>query len=335
MSANACPVEHRQSRIGAGIILLQRLAERRVNLNSFLASNGLNPALFEDPDNTIPFAKNVQLYKAAAQATGCDGIAALTGLSAGFSQLGPLGVEMRKAASVFAALKIAENAFCLQAREAKLIITTANDAIDINYIIVDNNIRTVGHISSGVLSYVCSVMKEMCGPKCRPIFAALPLREPLDKGPFIEAFCKNIRFDSHRALVRFDKIWMNETPLNFILNPHATALFTCDDGLLEAVKTACIRTSLMGSLPTVPFIAKTLGLSERTLSRRLSEVGTSFQDIRQMSTFGAAIKLLNDTDLSVTNIALAIGYSDVAAFSRSFRLWAGYPPTEVRQRSPK
>ncbi|MDP2355720.1 MAG: AraC family transcriptional regulator ligand-binding domain-containing protein [Beijerinckiaceae bacterium] len=333
MSANACPIEQRQSRIGAGILLLQRLAERRVNLASFLAYNGLDAALFEDPDNTIPFAKNVQLYKAAAQATGCDGIAALTGLSAGFSQLGPLGVEMRKAASVFAALKIAENAFCLQASGAKLIITAANDAIDINYIIIDSNITTAGHISSGVLSYVCSVMIEMCGPKCRPIFVALPLKAPLDKGPFIEAFCKNIQFNSHRALVRFDAKWMNRAPINLILGPNLTAPFVCDDGLLAAVKIKCIQTSLAGSLPTIPVIAKTLGLSERTLSRRLGEFGTNFQDIRQVSAFDASIQLLNDTDLSVTNIALALGYSEVAAFTRAFRLWAGYPPNEVRQRS--
>jgi AraC-like DNA-binding protein len=78
-------------------------------------------------------------------------------------------------------------------------------------------------------------------------------------------------------------------------------------------------------------VARTLAVSQRTLSRRLADEGTSFRtildDLRQES----ACALLQDRSLSIGDVAFFLQYSEPAAFNRSFRRWTGRTPRAFRQ----
>lgn len=78
-------------------------------------------------------------------------------------------------------------------------------------------------------------------------------------------------------------------------------------------------------------IGKALGVSRRTLSRRLSEEGTSFRAIVDDVRREFACALLHDRDSSIADIAFFLQYSEPAAFNRSFRRWTGRTPTEFRK----
>jgi len=79
-------------------------------------------------------------------------------------------------------------------------------------------------------------------------------------------------------------------------------------------------------------IARQLRMQERTLNRRLSECGTSFEAIRDEVRRDLAFRYLARDDLSLTEIAGRLGYSELAVLSRSCRRWFGAPPGQVRQR---
>jgi AraC-like DNA-binding protein len=78
-------------------------------------------------------------------------------------------------------------------------------------------------------------------------------------------------------------------------------------------------------------LAKALGVSRRTFSRRLAEEGTSFRDLLDdvRREFGSA--LLQDRSLSIADVAFFLQYSEPAAFNRSFRRWTGRTPSEFRR----
>lgn len=78
-------------------------------------------------------------------------------------------------------------------------------------------------------------------------------------------------------------------------------------------------------------VAAGLGLSTRTLHRRLSELGTTFGDEVGQMRVEAAKALLADTDTPITRIALDLGCSSLSTFSTLFRKWAGTTPTEYRK----
>jgi AraC-like DNA-binding protein len=79
-------------------------------------------------------------------------------------------------------------------------------------------------------------------------------------------------------------------------------------------------------------VARKLGLSERTLARRLCLEGLRFADVRQRLRSDLAKRHLADKDLSVSKIAWFLGYQHVGAFSNAFKRWTGMAPRTFRHK---
>jgi len=81
---------------------------------------------------------------------------------------------------------------------------------------------------------------------------------------------------------------------------------------------------------TADSLAKALAMSRRTLTRRLSEEGTSFRAILDDVRAELARALLQDPNLSIADVAFFLQYSEPPAFHRSFRRWTGQTPQSYR-----
>ncbi|WP_303509653.1 AraC family transcriptional regulator [Agarivorans sp. 1_MG-2023] len=82
---------------------------------------------------------------------------------------------------------------------------------------------------------------------------------------------------------------------------------------------------------SIDVVAKQLGLSTRTLQRRLSEKQLNFSKLVDDEKQTLALNLLADTHLSVAQVALKLGYDDPSNFHRSFRRWFSFTPSFYRQ----
>ena len=78
-------------------------------------------------------------------------------------------------------------------------------------------------------------------------------------------------------------------------------------------------------------IARKLGVSQRTLARRLSSEGLTFATVLQRLKSDLAKRHLADETLSISEIAWLLGYRDVSAFTHAFKRWTGRAPTAIRQ----
>ena len=85
------------------------------------------------------------------------------------------------------------------------------------------------------------------------------------------------------------------------------------------------------SVLTLDAAATALAVSRRTLTRRLTEEGTSFRNILDEVRCDFARALLQDPSLSIGDIAFFLQYSEPAAFHRSFRRWTGRTPQAFRE----
>jgi AraC-like DNA-binding protein len=83
--------------------------------------------------------------------------------------------------------------------------------------------------------------------------------------------------------------------------------------------------------PRMRSTATALGVSTRTLQRRLAENGLSFESLLRTERLRMAMRSLERTDARVLDIALDLGYSDHAHFTRAFRRWTGLTPLEYRR----
>ena len=94
-----------------------------------------------------------------------------------------------------------------------------------------------------------------------------------------------------------------------------------------------LRRSLAGKRPTVQDVAEELGLSVRTLQRRLSESKVSFQGLLEDVRKELAHLYLRQASVEFNEVAFLLGYEDANSFFRAFQEWEGLTPTEWRRRT--
>ena len=103
-----------------------------------------------------------------------------------------------------------------------------------------------------------------------------------------------------------------------------------DDNSLEHRVRIEVSQALSDGIPTVSTIAKRLGMSPRTLQRRLAKTGHSYQQLIDEARRQLAEKLLRRTEYSLQEVAFLTGFSEQSAFNRAFKRWAGQTPRSFR-----
>jgi AraC-like DNA-binding protein len=78
-------------------------------------------------------------------------------------------------------------------------------------------------------------------------------------------------------------------------------------------------------------VARQLGMSPRSLTRRLTEEGTTFGEILEQLRQRLASRYLADDRMSVQQIAWLLGYSEVGAFNHAYKRWTGTAPGRTRR----
>lgn len=87
----------------------------------------------------------------------------------------------------------------------------------------------------------------------------------------------------------------------------------------------------MGAFPSIEAAARKIGMSGRTLRRKLNGLGTSYQGEIEQLRREFAILYLSKSQRSITEIALKLGYSDSSSFSKAFKNWTGESPSDYRK----
>lgn len=101
-------------------------------------------------------------------------------------------------------------------------------------------------------------------------------------------------------------------------------------GVLDALEFAL--TQGQGANPLlIERTARRLGMSSRTLQRRLRASGTSFSDLLQRKREFCAIDMLCEGRRPLAEIADALGFSEHSAFTRAFKRWTGTSPASFRK----
>ena len=92
-----------------------------------------------------------------------------------------------------------------------------------------------------------------------------------------------------------------------------------------------IKDALPSGIPSIAQLCELMGMSNRTLTRRLSEGGTTFRDLVHNTQKEISFELLKDPSRNIGEIAFETGFSDQSAFNRAFKKWTGKSPLEYRK----
>jgi AraC-like DNA-binding protein len=139
--------------------------------------------------------------------------------------------------------------------------------------------------------------------------------------------------------------------LEFSNNALAVPLATADPKLLAALQPFCDmaakeRSTAVGTSRAVveneverllphgkakkQAIAKALGMSTRTLSRRLDDEGTTYDEVVDQLRRSLALQYIREPGISLAQIAWLLGYEEATSFNHAFKRWTGGSPSAVR-----
>jgi AraC-like DNA-binding protein len=91
-----------------------------------------------------------------------------------------------------------------------------------------------------------------------------------------------------------------------------------------------VQRLLVTGYPKIERVAWEVGISRRTLQRRLATAGMSYSSLVNRIRYMLAAKSLEDHSVSISSIATAVGFANHSGFSRAFHRWAGVTPRQYR-----
>lgn len=310
-----------------------------VDADALLALVGLDPAAPWDPAQMVPAERYYDmLERIARQIDGTD-LPLRTGASMRLDDYGALGLAFKAATTLGAAHARVERYArlwtsvveyeCRPARGGTLfILHRAGD-------------RRLGMRLSNeaTLASALALAREVCPEPLSPLEVHLRHPAPRSTAAHEDWFGCPVRFDADLDAILYDDAAMarpnilGDAGLSGYLAGHLEADLTAltRDPALVAEARAAIAQALSEGVPKVADIARGLGLSARSLHRRLADHGLNFQTLTEDTRRELAQGLLKDRRHSLAEIAFLTGFSEQSAFTRAFKRWVGTTPASYRR----
>jgi AraC-like DNA-binding protein len=303
-----------------------------IALAPLLAEVGLPPDSFRDPENRVPVDRLLHLAARCAEAANCPHFGLLLAEPVGPLALGePLARLLGGALSVERALRGLTMNLHLNGEAVVPALTIDAGSARFSVTPYALHVRGTDQLEDFVLAFVANLLRVLCGPRWAPARVTFARREPANRRPHDAFFKAPLGFSAPINSVIFDPSWLPRRPEplapGLAAPPPLPAVVDLDIAI--RARRAVIG-GLVQGIVGVDSVASAVGLSKRTLNRRLAERGTSTKDLIADVRIQIAQQLMRDTDLTIADIAATTCYSDAASFSRAFSAKVGRPPAAWR-----
>ena len=193
--------------------------------------------------------------------------------------------------------------------------------------------------NEATLASVVSIAREVAATPFTPL--AVEIRHPAPGAADLhqQHFGCPVTFDAGRDAIHLSRRALSEPNRqgdeSFVrffdqaLEQAVEALY--DPPALDVAVSREISQALSGGVPRITTIAGSLGMSGRTLQRRLAAEGRSFQSLVEEARHRLAERLLGSTSYPIADVSFLTGFSEQSAFNRAFRRWTGQTPGHFRQ----
>lgn len=282
----------------------------------------------------IPLAEFVAILEAAAPHYREGPLGWVAGERYEFRQLGDVGNAILSSSTLGTALQRFADYFALVQDAAEFEVRTANGTVSICYRILAPEIWPRQHDALFTLSIIGQLLRRARGFDWRSVQIALEGDDPALTAALRQRTGVPCTDKSETNVIRFPAaaLALPLTTREDVIPPDYKAL-NRDLAQKRRAMSVELRVQtevyrLLGAdLPDQERIASNLGMSTRTLRRRLAETNRSFQDIVYKCRMQqAAHEFRWRRNVSIAHTALRLGYSEHSALTRAFRKWSGVSP---------
>jgi AraC-like DNA-binding protein len=296
-------------------------------------------ASLDDPDFRYPHRRWVELWVEVERLSGdpCVGLHAAERLPGDHFDL--FDYLMASSENLGAGLERFERYFAVVSTGVAHRLREAGELVHLERHYAPDAVTRVPHPAEFAFACVVLRTRPLAQASFRPHSVRFAHRAPASAGEHRRIFGCPVTFDAEVSAIAFHRQSLSipmQSPrpeLCRLLDAHAQGLLQRlppQGDLLDLARRVMVE-ELRGGDPELGPVARKLGVSGRTLQRRLREAGTSHQLLLDEVRRDLALRYLRDASLAVTEVAFLLGFSDVSNFYRAFRRWTGGTPLEYRK----
>ena len=319
----------------------KEMLARGVPAKALLAGTGLDDAALLDPYSIVSRKQALQYYRNLLRLSPAPGIGLEIGLASRLSDYGSSGYATMTTATTEEAIDNAHRHDQLHYLQVDWETEITAEAI-VHRWSVDESLEDLEvFVTERALTVLQTHAQELLGPECHPEKLCLPYPDPGYAERYRQIFRCPVYFGCDLGEVHYPAAYLHRQIASHDPEVHQ-ALASVSAMLMEklAARADIVMTAKLviaekpGFFPSIEAVAERLGLSSRTLSRRLRDSGTNFQSLLDDARRSVAENRLLNSRMSIQQIAEACGFGDAQNFSQAFKRWTGLSPTEYRKSRP-
>ncbi|PBZ54973.1 AraC family transcriptional regulator [Pseudomonas aeruginosa] len=308
----------------------------RETFSPYLLPLGIDTRVLERPDIEIPGEQYLALWEAAGKANANIGLE--LGMQTEPDDFGALGHATHCAPSVEKVLRTLQQFIVVFAQESTVQLQFDSRTVSVEYQVTAPTIIQRRQDAEFAIAAMLRQLSLITECTIKPIRIDFEHSKPADITAHKHIFQCPIYFSqpANRLCLSIDTLQLpvargNER-LYKALEPYLEKerqQRSVSDELLPQI-TRIVAAEMSSGAPSIDEICDQLNLSRRTLQRRLKEHGIEFSTLIEDIRRELAISYMKESNYSMTEISLLVGYSESASFTRAFRRWTGQSPQQYR-----
>lgn len=314
-----------------------------VDPDALLVEVGLGRDTIDDPDGRVPVRSHIELFRRAAEQSQRKDFALEVGRAFRPGTLNVVSHAAMNAPNLRAAWSTLVRYWQLVAEGTQLSLSEDGDRAVMAFEVVDPSLPFAHEGSESIAAGQVLFARWLTQRELLPRCVAFVFSEPDHADAHRDLFGAPIRFGAARTEVHWAGSVL-DLPV-VAADPSLQALFESRLREASASLASDAEPSTLGQARDVvlqhlehgevslDFVARQLAISRRSLQRRLSDAGTTFQALLDDSRRASSFRYLSSRDTSVEEVAFLTGFSEPSAFFRAFRRWTGTTPALWRARS--
>ncbi len=311
------------------LLLLDFAAERGLDAESLMREAGIREQQLRDPDARVPFSSMRPLWDAVIRRAADPTLGLSIGSSLRTRQFGIVGYVMYYSPSLGMAFRDLCRYVRIISEAAQLTIVFDDDVATLRSR-QDPSLHDLRHPAETDMAAAVAVARELTGTELVPARVRLTSPRPADDAPYRAMFRTKVEFDcafSELALTSAQRAVPTVAAdsalagyLHELADIRLAELGPAAPTLVCEVRNAILVTLPHGK-PEIRRVAESMGLSSRTLQRKLREAGTSFSSILESLRRELSDELRQNRGFSASEVAFLLGYSESSAYQRAARRW--------------
>lgn len=307
-----------------------------------MRASGINPRVETDQDSYVGFSALCDLLERTADATGCETFGLRLSEAQGIASLGPVGLAIQNSSTFREAVAQWAQFQGIHLQGAHSELSQAGSLFHWTLYVDDPGRLGARQKVAQSMGLACNVFRVLLGPGWRPVRVHFVQPAPADLSDFRRVFQSPVRFGQDANFIALPgdvldhPIERSNPELRRLLDRHLRELKANVGEAIEEKVRKAIRSCLSRQDCSIEEVSAILSVAPRTLQRRLKERGTNFSGLLEEVRSVAACRHLSDSELTLTQLAAILGYSELSAFSRAFQRWHGQSPQQwQRERSAR